>query len=132
MNSVNLIGRLTSEPEVKFTTDGRAMAKFSIAIDRPHSQEKREALEAEGKSTADFPRIVVWGKTAETVGKYLKKGQPIGVSGRVTTGSYTKEDGSKVYTTDISASRVRFFPFGERAEEADNDNMDTEIENVPF
>lgn len=127
MNSVNLIGRLTANPEVKATSEGMPMAKFSIAIDRPMSQEKRESYEAEGKNTVDFPRIVAWGKQAESIGKYLKKGDPVGVSGSVTTGSFTKEDGSKVYTTDITANRVRFLSSGNK-----NQSDEIESENIPF
>jgi len=127
MNSVNLIGRLTADPDLKSTNDGMPVANFSIAIDRPMSQEKKESYEAEGKSTTDFPRIIAWGKQAESIGKYLKKGDPVGVSGSVTTGSYTKEDGSKVYTTNITAQRVRFLSSGSKTQ-----NDELESENIPF
>ena len=127
MNSVNLIGRLTADPELYSTSEGMPIARFSIGIDRPMSQEKRESYEAEGKTTADFPRIVAWGKQAESVGKYLKKGDPVGIMGNVTTGAYTKEDGTKVYTTDITASRVRFLGSGSK-----NQTEENESENIPF
>lgn len=131
MNSVNMIGRLTADPELK-TTEGYSVARFSIAIDKPLSQEKkREIYEVEGKQTTDFPRIVVWGNQAESAGKYLKKGDPVGISGRVTTGSYTKEDGTKVFTTDITASRVRFLGSSTKST-IDNSQAETEVENIPF
>lgn len=131
MNSVNLIGRLTADPEVKSTSEGNPVTRFSIAIDKPLSQEKRESYEAEGKHTADFLRIVVWGNQAESAGKYLKKGDPVGISGRVTTGSYTRDDGTKVFTTDITASRVRFLASGSKSSE-ENLHDELEVENVPF
>jgi len=127
-----MIGRITADPEVKYTSEGQAVATFSLAIDRPISQEKKNELESEGKQTADFPRVVVWGKRAETVGKYMKKGNPIGVSGSVRTGSYTKDDGSKVYTTEILASGVKFITYPTKTTEGVEPNMNAEIENVPF
>lgn len=126
MNSVNLIGRLTSEPEVRYTSEGLAMTKFSLAVDRPLTYDKRKTLVSEGKSTADFPKIVAWGKQAENVGKYLKKGQSIGVSGRIMTGSWTREDGKKMYTTEISAAQIRFLPYTNKEKEEDTENELTE------
>ena len=93
MNNVNLIGRLTKDPQVSYTGQQMAVAKFSIAIDR-------------GKDKgADYPNIVAFGKTAELAEKWLKKGQMVGVSGHIQTGSYEK-DGRKVYTTDVVADRL--------------------------
>lgn len=133
MNSVNLIGRLTADPDYKTTSEGHRVARFSIAIDRMLSQERKESLEVEGKQTADFPRIVVWGNQAERVNTYLKKGDQVGVVGSVTTGSYTKDDGTKVYTTDIRAGRVRFLnKFNKGDREAEKDMVSEDIENVPF
>lgn len=96
MNSVNLLGRLTKDPETyePKTKDGVLIAKFTLAVNR----------DAEN---ADFIRITTFGKTAETVAKYLKKGVMIAVSGRIVTGSYEK-DGATVYTTDVVADRFFF------------------------
>ena len=96
MNSVQLIGRLTRDPQVTYKEDRSiSFAKFSIAIDRGRDK------------GADFPNIVCFGKTAELVDKYIHKGRLVGITGRIQTGSYEK-DGSKVYTTDVIADRVEF------------------------
>lgn len=106
MNSVALIGRLTRDPEVRYTGDQMAIATFSIAIDRPPRRD--------GTRETDFPRITVFGRQAENCEKYLKKGRMVGVTGRIQTGSYTNKNGDKVYTTDIVADRVEFLEWGDR------------------
>lgn len=105
MNSVNLIGRLTKEPQVRYTGDGLAVASFTLAVDRP-------AKKGEDKQ-ADFPRIIVFGKQAENCEKYLAKGRLVAIMGRIQTGSYEKQNGDKVYTTDVVADRVQFLEWGE-------------------
>ena len=95
MNSVALIGRLTRDPEVRQTQNGTVVGRFSIAVDRD-------------KEGSDFPNIVCFGKTAELVGRYLGKGRLVGISGRLQTGSYEKQDGTKVFTTDVVAFNVQF------------------------
>lgn len=100
MNNVTLIGRLTRDPEVRYTPDGMAVSRFSIAVDRPTRQGKDHE--------ADFPTIVVFGKQAENCERYLEKGRQIGVEGRLQTGSYTNKDGVKIYTTEVIANRVEF------------------------
>ena len=106
MNSVALIGRLTRDPEIRYTGDQMAIATFSIAIDRPPRRD--------GTRETDFPRITVFGRQAENCEKYLKKGRMVGVTGRIQTGSYTNTNGDKVYTTDIVADRVEFLEWGDR------------------
>ncbi len=107
MNSVVLIGRLTRDPEVRYTSQSQmAVCSFTIAIDRPGRQgEERKA---------DFPRITVFGKQAENCEKFLKKGRLVGIQGRIQTGSYTNKDGVTVYTTDVIADRVEFLEWGDR------------------
>lgn len=102
MNSVALIGRLTRDPEVRYSTGGNqmAIAKFTIAVDRERNSK-------EGEQSADFIGITCFGKTAELVEKYIGKGRLVGITGRIQTGSYEK-DGRKVYTTDVIADRVQF------------------------
>lgn len=101
MNSVVLIGRLTKDPELTYTPNTQtACARFTLAVDRP----KRNG-EDQG---ADFLRIVVWGKQAETCDRYLTKGRQAAVRGRIETGSYKSRDGQTVYTTDIVADNVEF------------------------
>ena len=105
MNNVVLIGRLTKNPETRYTADTQtAVTRFSIAIDRP------------GKDKgADYPNITVFGKQAENCEKFLKKGRLVGVQGRLQTGSYERSDGSKVYTTDVIADRVEFLGGSEKS-----------------
>ena len=108
MNSVMLIGRLTRDPEVRYTSGSQmAVANFTLAIDRPARQgEERKA---------DFPRIIVFGRQAETCEKYLAKGRLVAVEGRIQTGSYQNRNGATVYTTDVVASRVEFLEWGDRS-----------------
>ncbi|MEG0919321.1 MAG: single-stranded DNA-binding protein [Anaerovoracaceae bacterium] len=101
MNVVTLIGRLTRDPEVRYTESQMAIARFSIAIDRG----KDRNGESRG---ADFPNIVVFGKQAENCERFLQKGRQVGVQGRIQTGSYVNKDGNKVYTTEVIADRVEF------------------------
>lgn len=108
MNSVVLIGRLTRDPEVRYTggQNNMAVATFSVAIDRPvkQGQEKK----------ADFPRVTAFGRQAENCEKFLAKGRLVGVQGRIQTGSYTNKEGRTVYTTDVVADRVEFLEWGDK------------------
>lgn len=106
MNHVSLIGRLTRDPEVRYSGDQMAIARFSIAIDRPPRRD--------GTKETDFPNIVVFGKQAENCEKYLFKGRLVAVEGRIQTGSYTNRNGDKVYTTEVVANRVEFLEWGDR------------------
>ncbi len=108
MNSVALIGRLTRDPEVRYTSEQMAIASFSIAIDRPPRKD--------GTKDTDFPRITVFGRQAENCEKYLVKGRLVAIQGRIQTGSYTNKNGDKVYTTDVVADRVEFLEWGDRSE----------------
>ena len=109
MNSVNIIGRLVRDPELRYTQSQQAVCSFTLAVDKGLSRDKREELESAGRPTADFPRIMVWGKQAEHVSRYLSKGSQCGVIGRIQTGSYQdRETGKTIYTTDIIADRVEF------------------------
>ena len=109
MNSVVLIGRLTRDPELRYTAGSQmAVASFTVAIDRP--------VRAGGEKQTDFPRVTVFGKQAENCEKFLTKGRLVGVQGRIQTGSYTNKDGVTVYTTDVVADRVEFLEWGDRGE----------------
>lgn len=109
MNSVNLIGRLVRDPELRYTQSQQAVCTFTLAVDKGLSRDKRQEMESAGKPTADFPRIMVFGKMAENTSTYLSKGSQCAVIGRVQTGSYLdRETGKTVYTTDIIADRVEF------------------------
>lgn len=101
MNSVILIGRLTRDPELRYTQGSNlAVTTFTLAVDR----QKKEGE----NGNADFIRIVVYGKQAENCNKYLVKGRQAAVNGRIQTGSYTNKSGDRVYTTDVIASRIEF------------------------
>ena len=99
MNVVTLVGRLTRDPELKEGTT--SVARFSVAIDRGKDRDGNDR-------GTDFPNVVVFGKQAESCAKYLEKGRQVAIQGRIQTGSYTKQDGTKVYTTDVVADRVEF------------------------
>lgn len=93
MNKVVLMGRLTRDPDVRYSQTGTCVARYSLAVDR--------RFKKEGEPSADFIPCVAFGKQGEFVEKYLKKGTKVVISGRIQTGSYTNRDGNKVYTTDI-------------------------------
>ena len=115
MNSVALIGNLTRDPEVRYTSGDMAIATFSIAINRPPKKDGSDG-------GADFPRITVFGKQAENVERFLKRGSKVGIVGRIQTGSYEK-DGQKIYTTDIVADRVEFLSRPQEANAAQDQNV---------
>lgn len=100
MNIVALTGRLTKDPDIRYTNGGLTIARLNVAVDREYKKE--------GGQTADFPNIIAFGKPAEFIEKYFHKGSRIEIAGRIQTGSYQKEDGTKVYTTDVLAERVGF------------------------
>lgn len=103
MNKVELVGRLTRDPEVRYTQgeNASAIARFSVAVSRRFKNN-------EGNYDADFINCVAFGKSAEFIEKYFKKGMAIGISGRIQTGSYTNKDGVKVYTTDVVIEEAEF------------------------
>lgn len=106
MNSVQLIGRLTRDPEVRYTTgqNQTAVARFTIAVNDGYGENERTS----------FIPIVVFGRQAETCERYLSKGRQVGITGRIQTGSYEK-DGRTIYTTDVIANRVEFLGGGDGA-----------------
>lgn len=103
MNKVILMGRLTRDPEVRYSQGDTSMAiaKYSLAVDRRGRQQ-------DGDQTADFINITAFGKAGEFAEKYLHKGTKVLVTGRIQTGSYTNKDGVKVYTTDVIAEDQEF------------------------
>ena len=101
INNVVLIGRLTKDPELKYTQTGIATTRFTLAVNRPFKNQN-------GENEADFINIQVWRKQAENVANYLKKGSLAGVTGRIQTGSYENQQGQRIYTTDVVADSVQF------------------------
>ena len=100
INNVNLTGRLTRDPDVHYTDGGKTIARFTTAVDRRFKQE--------GGPTADFISCVTFGKAAEFIEKYFRKGIKIAITGRIQTGSYTNKDGQRVYTTDVVVEEQEF------------------------
>lgn len=100
MNSVQLVGRFTRDPEIRYSDGGSSIARFALAVDRKYKKE--------GEQSADFISCIAFGKTAEFIEKYFWKGMRVGLNGRIQTGSFTNKDGQKVYTTDVVAEGVEF------------------------
>ena len=102
MNKVILMGRLTRDPEVRYTSgeNSLAIARYTLAVDRK--------IRKDGDATADFIPCVVFGRSAEFVEKYFRKGLKITIAGRIQTGSYTNRDGQKVYTTEVVVEEQEF------------------------
>ena len=107
MNKCILVGRLTRDPEVRYTQTGKVVASFTLAVDRP--------VAAGHDKEADFIPIVVWGKVAEIVGNNLTKGRKVLVDGRLQIRSFTGKDGQKRWTTEVIAQTVEFLD-GKKAE----------------
>ena len=101
MNRTVLVGRLTKDPELRYTPNGVPVATFTLAVNRPFKN-------ASGENEVDFLNCVVWRKPAENVSNYLKKGSLAGVDGRVQTRNYEGSDGKRVYVTEILAESVQF------------------------
>ena len=102
INKVIIAGNLTKDPEVRYTATETAVSSFSVAINESYKDRSGEWK----KSTAFF-NIVAWGKTAEYVGKYLRKGNPVFIEGKLQTRSYENKEGHKVYVTEINASSIQ-------------------------
>ena len=117
MNRVELIGRLTRDPELRYTGSNIATTRFTLAVNRPFQSQN-------GEQGTDFISVVVWRKQAENVKKYCTKGSLVAVEGRIQTGSYEK-DGQRVYTTDVVADSVQFLESKAQSENRiSSDNSD--------
>lgn len=144
MNKVFLIGRLTKDPELRYTSSNIATASFSLAVDRNFTNQN-------GEREADFINIVVWRKQAENVKNYLTKGSQVAIDGRIQTRNYDDQNGQKRYVTEVVADNVQFLGTkatnanngGSGAEPAFNDNatpydfastptQTTDVSNDPF
>lgn len=143
MNCVILIGRLTRDPELRYIPNtGTPVATFSLAVDKQLSKEKKMELEAQGRPTADFINIVVWGKQAEHCANYLAKGRLTAVQGRIQSRSYDARDGSRRYITEVVADRVKFLEWSnDNAPPSFSDDLDfpgidgfepVDDDNIPF
>jgi single-strand DNA-binding protein len=101
MNRVVLVGRLTKDPELRYTPNGVPVATFTLAVNRTFTNQQ-------GEREADFINCVIWRKPAENVANFLKKGSLAGVDGRIQTRNYEGQDGKRVYVTEVQAESVQF------------------------
>ena len=101
MNKVILIGRLARDPEMRTTNSGIAMTRFTLAVSRPFNSQ-------DGRDQTDFIGCIVWRRQAENVARYCTKGSQVAIEGRIQTGSYDAQDGTKRYTTDVVCDNVTF------------------------
>lgn len=126
LNKVVLIGRLTKDPDLRYTQSGIAVARFTLAVDRGFKNQ-------DGEREADFIPITVWRGAAESCAKHLAKGRLVAVVGRIQTGSYDK-DGQRHYTTDVVADEVRFLEFKKEQEDTNipGFNPVSTDEELPF
>lgn len=122
MNNVQLVGRLTRDPDVRVSNGGTSVARFTVACDR--------RFKSDGAPTADFPTVIAFGKTAEFIEKFFLKGMRIGVTGRIQTGSYQDKDGRKVYTTEVVADSVEFVE-SKNANHSDQKNDNAGFMEIP-
>jgi len=109
LNRVILIGRLTRDPELRYTPTGVAVTQFTLAVDRPFSNNQNER-------EADFIPVVTWRQLAETCANYLRKGRLAAVEGRIQVRNYDNNEGKKVYVTEVIADNVRFLESANRGE----------------
>jgi single-strand DNA-binding protein len=136
MNSVVLIGRLTRDPELRFIpTTGTAVTSFTLAVDKDLFGDKKQEAISQGKPTADFIYVTVFGKAAENCANFMHKGSKCCVQGRINTNSYVDKNGEKQYKTGVTAERVEFLdPKKSEAEYNMENDIFTPVndEDIPF
>ena len=123
MNKVFLIGRLTRDPELRYTGNNTAVASFSIAVNRSFTNQQ-------GEREADFFNVTVWRKQAENVKNYLSQGSQVAVEGRLQTRNYEDKDGQKRYVTEVVADNVEFL--GSKNSSNNNSNGSHNDEPTPY
>jgi len=124
MNKIILIGRLTADPELRYTTNNNAVAQFTLAVDRPYVKD--------GQKETDFIRIITWRKQAENCSKYLSKGRLVAVDGRLQIRSYEDRDGNRRTIAEVVANEVKFLESGSKRSEPSSDDFDVSDQDVPF
>lgn len=134
LNKVILIGRLTKDPDLRYTQSGVAVARFSVAVSRPYANQQ-------GERETDFIDVVAWRKLAETCGNYLRKGRLVAVEGSLQSRSYETQDGQKRRAWEVVAQDVRFLdragdephaPSGGEPEMDEGDPGFDDMADVPF
>lgn len=132
MNISVLVGRLTKDPDLRYTPAGHAVANFTLAVDRPFA-----------KDETDFINCVAWRKQAENLANYMKKGSQVGISGRIQTRNYEDKDGKRVYVTEVVADNIQFLeskqssnkqsdPYTDYAKKQQGQPMDIKDSDLPF
>src|SRR5699024_1763467 len=115
LNRVVIVGRLTRDPDLRYTPNGIAVANFNVAANRPYKNQQ-------GEQEADFINCVIWRKPAENLATYMKKGSLIGVDGRIQTRSYENQEGKMVYVTEVLAESVQFLESRNASQQSGYDN----------
>ena len=131
MNNVILLGRLVADANLKYLQGGNntAVARFTLAVDKNLSKDKKQEMEAKGQPTADFINCQAWGKMAESLVNYSGKGLRVLVNGRIQTGSYEK-DGQRIYTTEVTANNIEYIDW--KNSNYQNGNNSTVANNATF
>ena len=107
MNSVNISGRLTKDPEIRKTASGKSVCSFTLAVDKKMSREQKEQAKQNGDPTADFISCVAWNHDADYLSTYGQKGNLVEISGRLQSRSYDDKDGKRVYVTEVVAADLQ-------------------------
>lgn len=130
INNVTLVGRMTKDPELRYTPAGAAVCTFTLAVNRKFTNQQ-------GEREADFINCVVWRKPAENTANFTNKGSLVGVTGSIQTRSYEGQDGKRVYVTEVQADSVQFLE--KKADGANNDGQarqqqkpQTKVDEDPF
>lgn len=121
INSVVLIGRLTKDPELRYTANGTAVCSFTLAVDRPTKEKE-----------TDFIPIVCWRQLAETCANYLRKGRLAAVEGRMQVRNYENNESKRVYVTEVLAANVRFLDRAESNDTEATESTDISDDDLPF
>lgn len=116
INNVVLVGRLTRDPELRFTSNGQAVTTFNLAVNRNFTNQS-------GEREADFVNCVIWRKPAETLANYAKKGTLIGVVGRIQTRNYENQQGQRVYVTEVVCDNFQLLEWNNTSDSQSNNNL---------
>ena len=125
INRVVLVGRLTRDPDLRYTPNGNAVVSFTLAVNRTFKN-------SQGEQEADFINCQAWRTTAENVAQYLRKGSLAGIDGRIQTRSYENDEGRRVYVTEVVADSVQFLEPKKQDQETESKNNGTDDDEVYF
>ncbi|GGB63725.1 single-stranded DNA-binding protein 3 [Lentibacillus populi] len=123
INAVTLVGRLTKDVDLRYTQSGKAVGNFTLAVNRPFKN-------AQGEQEADFINCTSWGKQAENLANYMKKGSQVGIVGRIQTRNYENNEGRKVFVTEVIAEQAAFLE--SKSNEQKTEKPSNEQPNNPF